>query len=343
MSGLFRQALVPFWGLSPRLQQMLVLRHPPACAAHPVALTVGNFDGVHLGHQAMIERVIRVARGRGVASCVMTFEPHPREFFAPDQAPTRLTSLREKLELLAGLGVDQVLVCRFDYDFARISAERFIERFLIVALGVRWMLVGDDFRFGARRLGDFDLLAAAGREHGFEVERMPSYAVGGVRASSTAVRERLAAGDMDGAAAVLGRPYSISGRVVHGDKLGARIGFPTANVRLQHNRPPLMGIFAVQVVGLGPAPLFGAASLGIRPTVRSDATPVLEVHLFDFDRQVYGKRVQVRFLTKLRDEEKYPDLDTLTAAIARDVDNARKYFEDRKGAKAQRGREVSSE
>ena len=311
---------------------MVVLRHPPARAARPVALTIGNFDGVHLGHQAMLERVNRAARSRGLVSAVMTFEPHPREFFAPDKAPTRLTSLREKLERLAELGVDQVLVCRFDYDFARVAAGEFIERIVVGGLGARWVLVGDDFRFGARRLGDFDLLAAAGRRFGFEVERMPSYAVGGVRASSTAVREHLAAGDMDGAAALLGRPYSISGRVVHGDKLGARIGFPTANVRLQHNRPPVMGIFAVELAGLGPSPLPGAASLGVRPTVRSDATPVLEVHLFDFDRDVYGQRVQVRFFKKLRDEEKYPDLDTLTAAIARDVAAARNYFEDRKGA-----------
>jgi riboflavin kinase/FMN adenylyltransferase len=308
---------------------MVVLRHPPARAAGPAALTIGNFDGVHLGHQAMIQRVSEAARARGLVSAVMTFEPHPREFFAPDKAPTRLTSLREKLELLAELGVDRVLVCRFDFDFARIAAEEFIERVVLGSLGARWVLVGDDFRFGARRLGDFDLLAAAGRARGFEVERMHSVAVGGVRVSSTAVRERLAAGDMDGAARLLGRAYSISGRVVHGDGLGARLGFPTANVRLQHNRPPVMGIFAVEVAGLSCVPLRGAASLGVRPTVRSDATPVLEVHLFDFDREVYGRRVQVRFLTKLRDEQKYPDLATLTAAIARDVDDAKAFFHHR--------------
>jgi riboflavin kinase/FMN adenylyltransferase len=305
---------------------MRVLRHPPARAAHPVALTIGNFDGVHLGHQAMIATLLRAARERGIVSCVMTFEPHPREFFAPDQAPTRLTSLREKLELLAGLGVEQVLVCRFDYDFARIPADEFIQRILIAALGVRWVLVGDDFRFGARRLGDFDLLAAAGRAGGFEVERMASYSIEGVRASSTAVRERLAAGDLDGAAALLGRPYSISGRVVGGEKLGATIGFPTANIQLQHNRPPLMGIFAVDVVGLAPQPLAGTASLGVRPTVSDAGLPVLEVHLFDFDRDIYGKRVQVRFLKKLRDEQKYPDMATLTAAIRRDVADAKAYF-----------------
>ena len=305
---------------------MLVLRHPPARAARPVALTIGNFDGVHLGHQAMIARLLRAAREHGIVSCVMTFEPHPREFFAPDQAPTRLTSLREKLELLAGLGVEQVLVCRFDYELARVPAEEFIERILVASLGVRWLLVGDDFRFGARRLGDFDLLAAAGHARGFEVERMASFSVGGVRVSSTAVRERLAAGELDAAAALLGRPYSISGRVVRGEKLGAAIGFPTANVQLQHNRPPVMGIFAVDVTGPAPQPLAGAASLGVRPTVSSAGPPVLEVHLFDFDRDIYGTRVQVRFFKKLRDEQKYPDLAALTAAIARDVTDARAYF-----------------
>jgi riboflavin kinase/FMN adenylyltransferase len=314
---------------------MRVLRHPPVRAARPVALTIGNFDGVHLGHQAMIARLLRAARERGIVSCVMTFEPHPREFFAPDQAPTRLTSLREKLELLAGLGVEQVLVCRFDYDFARIPADEFIQRILIAALGVRWVLVGDDFRFGARRQGDFDLLATAGRARGFEVERMPSYAVGGVRASSTAVRERLAAGALDGAAALLGRPYSISGRVVGGEKLGAQIGFPTANIQLQHNRPPVMGIFAVDVVGLAPQPLAGAASLGLRPTVTDAGVPVLEVHLFDFDRDIYGRRVRVRFFKKLRDEQKYPDMATLTAAIAGDVAEAKAFFQHR-GTEAQR-------
>ncbi len=311
---------------------MLVLRHPPASAAQPTALTVGNFDGVHLGHRAMVDRVARIARERGLSACVMTFEPHPREFFAPDQAPTRLTSLREKLELLAGLGVEQTLVCRFDFDFARITAEEFVERIVVRGLGARYVLVGDDFRFGARRGGDFDLLAAEARRHGFEAERMPSVEVDGVRASSTEVRTRLAAGDMDGAARLLGRPYSITGRVVQGDRLGRELGFPTANVRMQHNRPPVMGIFAVEVAGLGGDPLPGAASLGLRPTVHSGARPVLEVHLLDFSGDIYGRRVQVRFLKKLRDEEKYPDLAALTAAIARDVEQVKRYFVSRRGA-----------
>jgi riboflavin kinase/FMN adenylyltransferase len=308
---------------------VVVLRHPIARAAHATALTIGNFDGVHLGHRAMLERVVRVARERGLRPCAMTFEPHPREFFAPADAPARLTSLREKLGLLAQSGLDQVLVCRFGASLAGMGAREFVERFVMAALDARFVLVGDDFRFGARRGGDFGLLRAMGTERGFEVERMASVEVDGVRVSSTEVRTRLAAGDMDGAARLLGRPYSITGRVVSGQRLGRQLGYPTANVRMQHNRPAVMGIFAVEVAGLGPRPVPGAASLGLRPTVESGATPVLEVYLLDFDRDIYGRRVQVRFLKKLRDEEKYADLETLKAAIARDVHNTRRFFEQR--------------
>jgi len=308
---------------------MLVLRHLPVRADTPVAITIGNFDGLHLAHRAMVERVTQAARNQGLASCVMTFEPHPREFFAPDRAPSRLTSLREKVELLGELGVDRVLVCRFNFDFARIGAEEFVEHILVRGLAARWVLVGDDFRFGARRLGDFELLAQAGRTHGFKALRMDPVSLDGVRVSSTAVRERLAQGDLDGAARLLGRPYSVTGRVVDGDKLGARLGFPTANVRMEHNRPPLMGIFAVDVLGVEAQPLRGVASLGVRPTVKEGGAPVLEVHLFDFERDIYRRRLQVRFLHKLRDEEKYPDLPALVAAIARDVENAKKFFRSR--------------
>jgi len=308
---------------------MVVLRHPPVRANRPVALTIGNFDGVHLGHRAMIERVIAHARSNAMESCVMTFEPHPREFFAPDQAPARLTSLREKLELLAGIGIDKVLVCRFDFDFARVEAQAFVERLVVGALGARYVLVGDDFRFGARRLGDFDTLSAAGRVHGFQVERVSSIEVAGVRVSSTAVRERLGAGDLDAASDLLGRPYSIGGRVVRGDRLGRELGFPTANVALRRDPVPLQGIFAVQVTGLGNSPVAGAASLGVRPTVKSGAKPVLEVHLLDFQGDIYGRRLQVHFLKKLRDEAKYADLAALVEAIRRDVDTTRQFFRER--------------
>jgi riboflavin kinase/FMN adenylyltransferase len=305
---------------------MRISRTIPVAADTPVALTIGNFDGVHLGHQAMLARLIAVARERSLPSCVMTFEPHPREFFAPDQAPTRLTSLREKLELLERAGVERVQICRFNFDFAKTTAEDFIERLLQRGLGARWIQVGDDFRFGARRAGDFTMLKAAAAHGGFEVHSMTSVTIDGVRVSSTAVREALAAGNMAGAQHLLGRPYSISGRVVHGDGFGRKLGCPTANVQMKHNRPPLAGIYAVEVHGLGGRVLPGVASLGVRPTVARDARPCLEVHLFDFERDIYGQHLKVEFLHKFRDEEKYADVEKLKRQIALDVENAKRYF-----------------
>lgn len=299
-------------------------------AETPIALTIGNFDGVHLGHQAMLSRLKDAAHRLGLPACVMTFEPHPREFFAPDQAPTRLTSLREKLQLLAQSEVDYVHVCRFNYDFARISAEEFITRILNQELSVRWLLVGDDFRFGARRAGDFTMLQTFAAENGFAVEVMPSVIIEDQRVSSTAIRQALASGDLNSARKLLGRAYSISGRVTDGDKLGKQIGFPTANIQLKHNRPPLSGIFAVAVRGAirsSPATeLPGVASLGVRPTVHENGKPVLEVHLFDFNQEIYGHHLQVDFLHKLRDEEKYADLDTLILQIKKDVAQAKDFF-----------------
>ncbi|WP_018076500.1 bifunctional riboflavin kinase/FAD synthetase [Thiobacillus denitrificans] len=293
----------------------------------PHAVTIGNFDGLHLGHQAMLARLQDVAQTRGLPSCVLSFEPHPREFFAPEQAPARLSSLREKAECLQQLGIDRLHVFRFDRAFSTLTAGAFIERVLGHTLQARYVLVGDDFRYGAKRAGDFTLLESLGQSLGFDAEFLPTVEVAGERASSTAVRNALAAGQLEHAARLLGRPYSISGRVVHGDKLGRDIGFPTANIQLRHNRPPLMGIFAVELYGLNGAPLRGVASLGKRPTVKgANAVPVLEVHLFDFDADIYGRRVRVSFLHKLRDEEKYPDLDSLVAQIRRDVDNAKHYL-----------------
>lgn len=299
-------------------------------AKTPVALTIGNFDGVHLGHQAMLTRLIDAANRLGIAACVMTFEPHPREFFAPDQAPTRLTSLREKLELLAKSKVDSVRVYRFNYNFAKISPEEFITRILNKELSVRWLLVGDDFRFGARRAGDFAMLQALSAQNDFEVAEMPSIVIDGQRISSTGVRKALTDGDLSTAKQLLGRPYSISGRVVHGDKLGKKIGFATANIQLKHNHPPLSGIFVVNVCGIdksSPSTTYpGVASLGIRPTVHENGKPVLEVHLFDFNQEIYGQHLQVNFLHKLRDEEKYADLETLVQQIAKDVTQAKNFF-----------------
>ncbi len=299
-----------------------------AVAPGPVAVTIGNFDGVHRGHQAMLARLGAAARTRGLAATVLTFEPHPREFFAPQSAPTRLTNLREKLELLAAHGVDRVHVQRFSAAFAALTPEAFVERVLVAGLRARWVLVGDDFRFGAKRAGDFAFLAGAAQRHGFDLEAMPTVSDGGVRVSSSAVRDALARGDLARAHELLGRPYNISGRVVHGEKLGRALGFATANVQLKQHvannqRPPLGGIFAVRVHGIGPAPLQGVASLGVRPTVHAAGKPVLEVHLFDFTADLYGAHLRVEFLAKLRDEERYPDLDTLKAQIARDCAQAR--------------------
>jgi riboflavin kinase/FMN adenylyltransferase len=305
---------------------MRVTRGIPAAAAVPAALTIGNFDGVHLGHQAMLAELTRAADRLGLPACVLTFEPHPREFFAPDKAPTRLTSLREKLELLAACGVDRVHVCRFDYRLAQTTAEDFIERIIVRGLGARWVLVGDDFRFGARRAGSLVMLKQAAPRLGFEVAAIASVLLDGERVSSTALRLALSAGDLDRTTRLLGRPYSISGRVVAGDGLGRKLGFPTANVQMKRNYPPLTGIFAVRLHGAAHGMLQGVASLGVRPTVKQQGAPVLEVHALDFAGDLYGRHARVEFLHKLRDEEKYADLATLTRQIALDVENTRNYF-----------------
>jgi riboflavin kinase/FMN adenylyltransferase len=288
-----------------------------------IALTIGNFDGVHGGHQAMLRRLTEAADDLALPSAVLTFDPPPREFFAPDSAPPRLSSLRSKLKCFAAHGVAQVHVARFNAALAALPAARFIDEILVGRLGIRWILVGDDFRFGRGRTGDLALLRSAATS--FSVEAMPTVIIDGERASSTAVRRALAAGALDHAARLLGRPYSIAGRVVHGDKLGRSLGFPTANIVLRRP-PPLTGIFAVRVHGLGGAPRAGAASLGVRPTVKAGAKPLLEVFVFDFDEALYGRRIVVEFLCKLRDEERYADLDALTAQIRADVAQAREYF-----------------
>jgi riboflavin kinase / FMN adenylyltransferase len=302
---------------------MLLTHGAPRAALPAVAATIGNFDGVHLGHQAMLGRVTAAARERRLVSCVLTFEPHPREFFSPAGAPTRLSSLREKCGLLDACGVERVHVQRFDRAFAALAPEAFVGDVLVRALKARWILVGEDFRFGAKRAGDASLLRRLAAGHGLEVQTMPNVMHGGQRVSSSAVRRALEAGDLAGAEALLGRPYSISGRVVHGDRLGRTLGFATANVQLRHNRPPLTGIYAVRVHCAGEDARPGVASLGVRPTVTSSGKAVLEVHLFDFSRDLYGSPLRVEFLHKIRDEEKYPDLETLRAQIARDCEAAR--------------------
>jgi riboflavin kinase / FMN adenylyltransferase len=308
---------------------MRILRSVPATAATPIALTIGNFDGVHLGHQAMLARLRAVARERGLPVGAMTFEPHPREFVAPDRAPVRLTSLREKLQLLAAHGVEMTYVCRFDYRFAQTSADDFVERILARGLGVKHLVIGDDFRFGARRAGDFALLQHQAPRLGYTLESMSSVMLAGERVSSTAVREALAAGDLERATRFLGRPYSISGRVVRGDAIGRKLGYPTANVQMKHNRPPLAGIFAVNVAGVTDAVLPAVASLGVRPTVKEGGRPVLEVFLLDFSGDLYGRHLRIDFLHKFRDEEKFADLAALTRRIAADVEDARAFFAER--------------
>ncbi|MBS1196228.1 MAG: bifunctional riboflavin kinase/FAD synthetase [Proteobacteria bacterium] len=304
---------------------MRVLRGFSSAVSTPTALTIGNFDGVHRGHVVLLERLVNTAREKGLLPAVLTFEPHPREFFMPDSAPARLTILREKLELIAACGIDTVMICAFNADFATLTAESFIERVLLKSLATKHLLIGDDFRFGKGRGGDFALLQDAGQKRGFTVEAMSAVIVEGERVSSSVVRKVLAAGDMERAIAFLGRPYIIDGRVIHGDKIGRRLGFNTANIHIRHFQLPMTGVFAVEVEGLENRMLRGVANLGIRPT-RGGERPLLEVHLFDFDRFIYGAHLSVRFVHKLRDEQRFPDFDALKAQIARDAVAARNFF-----------------
>ncbi len=292
----------------------------------PRALTIGNFDGVHRGHQALLVRVVAAARARGIASAVMTFEPHPRELFTPERAPMRISGLRDKLEALADNGIDHVIVQHFSRAFAALTAEHFIQ-LLINGCHARWLLVGDDFRFGARRSGDIALLQRHASHGDFELEQMPTVVEGEQRISSSAVRAALASGDLARAEHLLGRPYVISGRVLHGRKLGREIGFPTLNLRIAHRHPAVQGVFAVRVHGIGAGARPGVASVGLRPTVEDSGRWMLEVHLFDFSEQIYGRLVRVEFLQKLRDEVRYASLDELTSAIADDATRARALFE----------------
>lgn len=322
-------------------------KHPglaPACA-----VTIGNFDGVHRGHQAMLGLLSMEAAQRGVPTCAMTFEPHPRDYFAqklekPDLAPARVGTLRDKLSQLQVCGVDQVVILPFNEALASQPPEAFIRDVLVQGLGAKYVLVGDDFRFGARRAGDYAMLDAAGQTMGFDVARMNSYEVHGLRVSSTAVRAALAAGDMMEAARLLGHPYTISGHVVHGRKLGRKLaetrdgaddGFRTLNLRFDHWKPAASGIFVVLVHGLGAAPLRGVANLGVRPSLdphdANGGRVLLETHCFDWPAALggegaYGKIIRVELLHKLHDELKYDSLAALTAGIAKDCDDARAFF-----------------
>jgi riboflavin kinase/FMN adenylyltransferase len=313
-------------------------QHPtvaPACA-----LTIGNFDGVHAGHQAMLALLRAEAQRRRVPSCVLTFEPHPRDYFAktlqqPDLAPARVGTLRDKLEGLAQCGVEQTIVLPFNAKLAAQPPDSFIRTVLVQGLGVRYVLVGDDFRFGAKRAGDYAMLDAAGSAQGFDVARMNSYEVHGLRVSSSAVRQALAAGDMAQAAKLLGRPYAISGHIVHGRKLGRELGFRTLNMRFAHWKPAASGIFVVLVHGLAAQALPGVANLGVRPSLDPDdvngGRVLLETHCLDWPASLgaegaYGKIARVDLLHKLHDELKYEGLDALTSGIHQDCDDARAWL-----------------
>lgn len=304
---------------------------PNAEARTACALTIGNFDGVHRGHQVLLARMREAAVRLGLSTAVMTFEPHPREFFAqlsgdPSKAPTRIANLRDKLQSLSNAGIDRVIVEHFNSNFAALQPQDFVEKVLVEGLHAKWLIVGQDFCYGAKRAGNIASLRESGKRYGFHVEALPNIMNDGARISSSAIRHALAQGDLTHAKQLLGHSYTISGHVIHGQKIGRTIGFPTLNLRVAHNRPALSGIFVVQVHGLGPQPLPAVASLGIRPTIDDSGRVLLETHIFDFAENCYGKLIRVEFLKKLRDEEKYIDLQTLTKAIERDAEQARAYF-----------------
>ena len=314
---------------------MLVYRGFSQTAPSATLLTIGNFDGVHLGHRALLARLKETAVQKQLLPAVVTFEPHPREFFAPNSAPARLSTLREKLELIADEGAERVYIGHFNARFAALSADEFIERILVKQLRVKHLIIGDDFCFGAGRCGNFSMLREAGECYGFQVEDIDCVTLAGERVSSSAVRAALAEGQMEHAGRLLGRPYSIDGRVVHGKKMGRHFGFATANIRIKHDKPPLMGVFAVEAHGLQDGPHQGVANLGFRPSANQVTRPLLEVHLLDFSGDIYGTHLNVRFLHKLRNELKFPNFDALKTQIAQDVREARRYFHHR-GAEAQR-------
>ncbi len=294
-------------------------------------LSIGNFDGAHRGHQAIFQRLVASARALGVPASILTFEPHPREFFSPGSAPARIARLRDKLERIAAAGIDRTHVARFDARFASLSAERFVEDILVRGFRVRSLLVGTDFRFGARRAGDIDMLRNAASAHGFALEALPEVNVDGERVSSSAVRSALQAGDFARTQALLGRPYTISGRVAHGKKVGRTLGFPTANIMLRRE-PAVSGIFVVEVEDTQAGwRAQGAANVGRRPTVNEVPVPLLEVHLLapqPGQQNLYGRHLRVTFRKRIRAEEKYDGLEALRAAIASDVEQAKDYFRD---------------
>ena len=284
--------------------------------------TIGNFDGVHLGHQAVLNQTCDKAREMRLPATVITFEPQPQEYFRPEQAPPRLTRLREKMLALKPYAIDRLLCLDFNRNFANLTAEEFINKILVDGLGVRYLVVGDDFRFGKGRQGDFEMLLRAGKHYGFEVANTHSFTQGDERVSSTLIRQALGVGDLDRVEQLLGRPYSMCGRVAHGDKRGRTIGFPTANVYLHRKKTPILGVYAVRMNDVEPSPVNGVANIGTRPTVSGTRT-LLEVHLFDFDKDIYGAHIEVVFVEKIRDEKRFESFEALKQQIQLDARQAR--------------------
>ena len=305
-------------------------RLKPTSTQAPCALTIGNFDGVHRGHQALLHKLVEGAHTRQLNSCVLTFEPHPREFFSPHDAPPRIQNIRDKLMALKQYEVDTIAIEEFNQAFSQLSPTEFVQEILIRKLNTKWLLIGDDFCYGAKRAGNFESLVAAGKQFGFEVSRIPSVLETEERISSSLLRQALEHGDMKRAEQLLGRSFSISGHVLYGKQLGRTLGFPTLNLavctRHPNGKPVTSGIFVSQVHGLGNQPLPAVSSLGVRPSVESSGQVLLETHVFDFNQSVYGQVVCVELLARLHEERKYPDLITLQAAIQDDAQKARQYF-----------------
>ena len=288
--------------------------------------TIGNFDGVHLGHQAVLSQLALKGDMLGLPATVITFEPQPTEFFLPEKAPPRLSRFREKVEALRSYSIEQLCVLRFNKVLAEMSANDFIQKLLVEGLNVRYLVVGDDFKFGKDRKGDFALLKKMGDEHDFQVVNMHTFAIAETRVSSTRIRQALTAGDLMLAQTLLGHPYKMSGRVAHGDKRGRTLGYPTANIHLHRGKVPLTGVYAIRLYGLEDEPIEGVANVGVRPTI-GEGNTLLEVHLFDFNKDIYGENVQVYFLHKVRDEKKFDGLPALVAQIERDCQSAKYYFD----------------
>ena len=305
---------------------MRIHRRPISRIEGKYAATIGNFDGVHVGHAHILEKLVSVAKDRKLLAAVMIFEPQPLEYFSADSAPPRLSTLRKKLERFQEIGVDAVFVIPFDSEFSSLSADAFIDRYLVELLPVEWLLVGDDFRFGKGRAGDFRVLRERGQEQGFEVEATDSITVAGVRVSSSVIREALKSGDFQKSQEFLGRSYNITARVVRGNALGRTFGFPTANLGLKNLSSPLSGIYLVRVVGDEIDERYGLASIGSRPTIELNGSIKVEIFILDFDGDLYGKKITVTVLSKLRDEKQFASVDEMITAMKMDEANARKLI-----------------